>query len=994
MTQVQMSGVSNLTYIFCLSALLLFLNCIGVAAEPRTLYKPHDIENALYNIERYRWAQEIVRGWELDVEFALRQDREFFERIIPELTPGTHYGQNCPVCALKTGKKQGGNLVWSVTSPDKIRCSDCGTVYPNDAYPETGVVNCPRMGQTFTYYQTPAELALGDDATTEERARHALIGLGGHPRATSFTDVIRYRRVQWAWGKAITLAKLYALTGKTEYAERTAWILDRFAAVFPNYLYHSYYGDIADLPPPDVAAEMGSRGRAQCRYGGRFSPDAIRNAYDFSKRSDEQGEYSTIQAGFWGAGRMACHGHGSDAGPLLSMIVAYDLTREALYRDGTPVYDQQMHRRVVEDLILAGTADVEHWNSKTNKGVATYTVSAAVGLLFEQPERMRRALNGFNLILDDAYHFDGFYSQSPGYAVHNFSNMAELPDLLYAYSDPEGYQPQEGARLENLNPFSDGRFGLVLEAMVKMLAPGNRLPTIGSTSADRDISPLYAEVMAARLGGPYPALLETIQGVPLAEQGTAYALWYRDPDLKPNGPAPLPLRSEWFPGWQVGVLRGETKPAGDTALYLVGNEHNWTIETTHRHRDILSLIYYAFGEQMLHDRHQGHPSFRGPLPSDWPSQWSPHLLTHTHNAVVVDEQNQWPYGSGWQARTCGSHLELFGVGPGVELVQASAFNIYRQCEEYRRTATMVQVPGDHTYVVDFFRVRGGQTHQYILHHNGTPVALKPADPEPQAVELSQVWRGLLTDPRQVTPQLPHTVTSQYRGVSLDTTVLNTTDTVDRIILAAAEGDEESPPIHQVLVENRAAEGVEALISGFATLMVPYTTEASPMLSARLLECDTDSGAMAVEVRLRERTDYIISTLDQHPRQYGPVTASGQFAFVSLDDEGQVLNAYLLAGTSLQCGQVHLTLPQPNYTLRVASVSDRTFHLVEPLPPGLAAGTYLLAEGPHPLQQGLPRPRTGFEIETTTADSITVRDYPPLECDEVTILNSMCMHRDN
>jgi hypothetical protein len=148
-----------------------------------------------------------------------------------------------------------------------------------------------------------------------------------------------------------------------------------------------------------------------------------------------------------------------------------------------------------------------------------------------------------------------------------------------------------------------------------------------------------------------------------------------------------------------------------------------------------------------------------------------------------------------------------------------------------------------------------------------------------------------------------------------------------------------------------------------------------MLSARLLANDYSSGAMAVEVKLQGRTDYLISTKDQTLRTYGPVTAGGQFAFVSLDAQGRVAGSYLLGGTSLTCGALRLAYPRPNTPLRVRSVDGRTFLLAEPLPAGVGRpGTYLLAE------------TTGYEIESTTKDSITVRDYPAIPCKRVVVGN--------
>ncbi|HLA41780.1 MAG TPA: hypothetical protein VJ417_17385, partial [Candidatus Glassbacteria bacterium] len=209
---------------------------------------------------------------------------------------------------------------------------------------------------------------------------------------------------------------------------------------------------------------------------------------------------------------------------------------------------------------------------------------------------------------------------------------------------------------------------------------------------------------------------------------------------------------------------------------------------------------------------------------------------------------------------------------------------------------------------------------------------------------------------------------------------------DRIVLADAPGwrigspaELEKPPVRQILAENRAGDADAALASQYAALIVPYGAEGSPVVAARLLENDPDTGALAVEVKLAGRTDYIISTLDCQQRQYGPVATAGQFAFVSVDDRGRAVQAYLLNGTHLECGDLRIALPQPNTILKVRSVAGRTFHLAEPLPPLLAVrGSYLLAGQPL---------RTGFEVESAAVDTIAVRDYPAISCDEVTVLNS-------
>ncbi|MBI3944781.1 MAG: heparinase II/III family protein [Armatimonadetes bacterium] len=961
------------------------MSSAGVAAEPCTLYKPQDIQNARENIERYPWAQVIVADWKSRVRYALEHDRQAVQAMISDLTPGRLNAQNCPACVGKQSVMGENDLfAWRISSPDRVVCGRCGTVYPNPEYPETGRIACRHMGQAFTYYETE-----GERAHPDERAKYAM-RWNGRPVPTSFSGMIRFGKCRWAVGAALPLAKLYAVTNDVRYAERAAWILDRFATVFPHYLYHSYDGTIADCPPAEAAANMGKHGG-----GGHFPKDVIVHPYGNNQFED----HATLYNGFWGAGRYNAHGKGSDSGPLLDMAVAYDLIRDARYPDGRPVIDATAEKRIVNDLLIAGCADYENWDDVTNKGVASRSLSAAVGVVLQRPESVHRALDGLNLILDSKYHLDGFFTESPAYAEHNYENVRELPDILLGYSDPPGYQPKQGPRLENLNPYADERFRLALLSMVRMLTPGNRLPVIGDTRHEARLPVIFAEILADRLGDDYVGLLETAQGIPLARKGSEYALWYRPVDLQaPAGRVALPLRSEWFPGWHVGVLRGG-REANDTALYLTGDEEQWIYRSGHRHRNILGILYYAFGKEIVSDRGYFSGSREQTPDGRFGQEWMNSTLSH--NLVVVDEKSQ--------SMPRGSHLELFGVAPGVEVVQASGFNAYPQCQEYRRTTALIRTPDGQTYAVDFFRVRGGQTHQYSFHCNGSLVGVAPAQPAPQPVDLSKAWSAWLSHARAITPGGPHRFTWQDEGTRLDLLLLNGPDDLKRIVVADAPGwrkagiaEFEKPPIQQILAENRADDPEEALATQYAAVIVPYQGAQSPVLAARLLANDRESGTMAIEVRFADRTDTVISTKDQQERRFGAVSAAGEFAFMSVDGHGKATRGYLLNGTRLERGGLEVRLPQPSAPLRVKSVEGRTFHLAEPLPEGVAVpGSYLLAPGPverHPTllayrasvnqdADPLPRPQTGFEVESTTADTITVRDYPPCPCEEVVILNS-------
>ena len=927
-----MNGISRFTL-----SLVLLLVTATVFAEPCTLYKAADVARARENVARYRWAKQIVDGWKRSVRGVMEEDHEYVEEMIPELTLWPTYGQNCPVCVgKKSSMGECGIYRWSVGEPDKLSCKYCNTVYPNPRYPETGKLICPRMGQTFTYYETEAERAHPDDKS----GKHAFRWVRW-PVHTSWSGLIRTYKAGHVIGKALPLAKLYAVTGEVEYAERSAWILDRFARVYPTYLFHSYNGTYADWPPADVAAELGRNPRS-----GKFPKEVIINAFGLHQSKD----YAGLCVGFWGAGRYSCSG--GDGSTILDVTVAYDLIRDAKRPDGTPVLTLQADRRIVNDLLLAGCEDSENWNDINNKCGPGRALSAAIGILFDRPESTRRAVAGFQHLMDDCFHFDGFCVESPSYSSMHLNLMGKIPEILRGSTDVDSERggDEEGETFGGMSAFEGiGRYRLALESMVRMVAPNGRYPVIGDTHHRGGLSSAWVEILADRYGPRYAGLLEEVSGKKLEDSGSQYALWYRDPDLKAESATSLPLYTEWFPGWHVAVLRGGN-PTGDAAFYL-----NAYARHGHRHYDTLGVIYYANALELASDR--------GYIWDDPRNAWTKSTLAH--NLVTVDGENQ-------NVGNRHSRLELFGTAPGVEIVEASA-DAYSQCDEYRRTCVLVQLSSGETYAVDFFRVKGGKLHQYGFNANGKLTKLSTAQPEPVDEEIR--WLGNL---RAVEPESPFTATWEFQETRLDLVMLSD---VKRLLVADAPGwrsdsgaELNAPPIQQILAER--TDGGGNTVSQYAALMVPYTSQQSPVLSARLIENDLETGTMAVEVKFRGRTDTIISKLEAGQGQYGPVTLDGRFGFVTTDSGGNVRRAYLLAGSHLVCGDVEITLPVASFPLKVESVDGRTFHLGETLPQDLTApGRYVLAG------------ETGYEIESTTQNSVTVRDYPAIECDQIRILNS-------
>mgnify|MGYP001007362154 CR=1 FL=1 len=929
-----------------LTALAVLLLTGVAGAEPCTLYKPRHIATAKANLERYAWAQGVLKSYRSSLDFSLKLDREYFRRIVPDLTPGSTYGQVCPACVnQKCSMGETGVWQWNIRQPDQLRCKYCKTVYPNEKYPETGRLDCPRMGQSFTYYINPEQQAHPD----EDLGNHAYLW-AGRPIQVSFSGVIRAQKLSWTLQLPLRLAKLYALTGETPYAERTAWILERLAEVYPKYLYHSYGGCFADLEPAEVAREMGRHPRA-----GHFPPGVICHPAERMRVRFKDGG-GALDAGFWGAGRLTT-GAGGEGDALLSITVAYDLTRDAKDPDGRPIYSADMARRITEDLILAGCADMENYNDINNKCAPGRALSGAVGILFGQPERVRRAREGIELLLEQCFHFDGFCKESPSYSSMHLSNMGDIPDLLSGYSDPPGYTPPVGERLQDFDAYQHlPRYRLALQSMAQMLRPDRKMPVLGDTHSGSGLSAQYVEILADHYGSRYAKLLETVLGGPLDQKGSEYALWHRDPELKaPTGEGDLDLRTEYFPGWQVGVLRSGND-ASQTAFYF-----NGYCAHGHRHEDTLGVIYHAYNQELASDR--------GYIWDDPRNAWTRSTLAH--NLVTVDGKSQ-------NARQRRSRLELFGISPGVEVIQASA-DAYAECSEYRRTCALVRLPQGGNYVVDLFRVRGGRMHQYGLNGNGRFVGLEGLEPKPIDEEIR--WLANL----RAVPKPPQVCSAVWDcdGTRLQAWLLGP---LDRLVVADApgwrsfRGDQlNAPPITQILAERQGTQDLQSL---YAAVLSPFQGDASPIRAVRLVpaEPQTDQ-AVAVAVERDGGTDYVLSSLDDQPHRFGPLRLTGRFGLATLDSSGQLVRGYLLEGVELSAGSRKLTAPAARLTRKITKVDERQIELDSPLPAeATRPGRYLLSG------------ETGFEIEQVEGNRLTLRSYPFVGGQELMLPAEVCWDR--
>ena len=131
--------------------------------------------------------------------------------------------------------------------------------------------------------------------------------------------------------------------------------------------------------------------------------------------------------------------------------------------------------------------------------------------------------------------------------------------------------------------------------MVRMLDPNLKYPVIGDTDYKDGLKPIHAEMLCTHYGHRYAGLLEKALAAANPEAGDEYTLAPKSRAAR--GRCDIAARrTEFFPAWQVGVLRNGD-PDGHTTFYFNANAAGG-----HRHTDTLGIGYVAHDRELVADR--------------------------------------------------------------------------------------------------------------------------------------------------------------------------------------------------------------------------------------------------------------------------------------------------------------------------------------------------------------------------------------------------------
>ncbi len=630
------------------------------------------LQQAKENVAATEWARVHFESDKALADYLVAQPEGYIEAMVSELTPTSSYGFTCPNCV--GGKSQEGTgtslIAWNHKEPDIIRCRSCGQTYPDERFPETGMLRCPRAGQTFTFYLNDAERANPEDRSGDHAWKWV-----GHVNHVSFSGAIRQQKIQFMCRGLQSLAYAYALTEDPRYAERGARILVRLAHCYRNWLYHDYWGAFADCDPMYAAWHDKS-----------LPIEWKRHLAESVFANDTLDEARMLQT-FWGAGRI--HPSTDSISGTPGLCLAHDLFRDAKGSDGQPVWTPEERALVERDLFIerimgaepyvggAGNADCVN-----NKAPRIYLAMAAVGRCLGLTDFADTSLRGYEGLRDQSFLYDGFSGESPAYTNMYLSSLIGFTETLHGFQWPEGFPGRSG--VVDLYK-TDPKLGLMFRSVIDQVAPSGGYLPLSDTSVYAGPSQRILEVGLNRypeyFAGRHPRL--SAEASP-----SRYAAFHLAPEdfVSAADYAPPELI---YPAWMTAILR-HGSGANASVLAMPFNPPGG-----HRHTDNLALYYVDSGRTILGDH-----GYVGDMPVNG---WIHNTLSH--NLVVVDDAEQIHRGDTPRV----PRLHMAATSPYVSVVEAST-NAYPQCADYRRLVALFKGPDAQTFVVDVFRVRGGSRH--------------------------------------------------------------------------------------------------------------------------------------------------------------------------------------------------------------------------------------------------------------------------------------------
>lgn len=374
--------------------------------------------------------------------------------------------------------------------------------------------------------------------------------------------------------------------------------------------------------------------------------------------------------------------------------------------------------------------------------------------------------------------------------------------------------------------------------------------------------------------------------------------------IEEQGPV-IPLKSLNKEEWRLAVLRSGSGE-NERAVWI-----DYDSEGGHSHLDGMNLGLFAKGLDLLTDF--GYPPVQfGGWGSDR-SRW--YRSTLSHNTVIVDGMDQ---------KGAAGETEFFGAGEDFRILKVSGPEIYG-VSRYERTVCLVDVDDENSYILDLFRVRGGQEHVRRLHASFGEIEIEGIDPTP-----SDAWGGEKAQMRNFRSDahpeagwmVDWKIEDRYGLIDASREVhLRSTDLTGDCEAILAEswvvpnGYESTEEAWIPTVLTRRTSQVGPLDSIFVQLIEPYEGSPSILEARRLPETGTDS--IAIEVVLRDgRRDLFLIADPSGAQEKNPsrleaegISATAAAAWARYGADGGIRRAAWVRGKGGVFGELRIDLDE-------------------------------------------------------------------------------------
>lgn len=829
----------------------------------------------------------------------------------------TNHGIICPRCG--DGISRFGMSPWRVDATAArwtVECPNCGEHFPRNDF---AALHASGVGPDGCYDPKRADRSLLTASAApagHADAPWAAAIDDGHgwtdPQGRTWWFVAHFAARRWQQAVIPTVVKLadaYAVTNDRRFARKAGVLLARIAQVYPTMDFYPW-------------GSVGMKGNDAMSYRGHIDgcandarhAHAVLRAYDLVVDVISQDEELARRIG-----RRLRAAIGTDAPDTPDALVAW--------------FEERLARRVIQSVKegrICGNQGL--WqNAMASAAVALDDPSetpALVDWLYQPQDRVVDASRADNLhvrggglpqLVAGVMGRDGVGDEgSPSYSY------IWTKELLRAGLSLRSWARARGARTRDvIDDFPRLVHGGSVP--VRWSALGVVTPRIGDSgvlarwtnaAGDRDFAWNLFDARPSRATASLVAFAH--RGIDRIEP----PLFATDPDEAVRRAHALlagvdPFRFSLLDGYGLTI---QQRPTQGHALWLFyGRNHG------HGHADRLNIGLYALGVDMLPDL--GYPEFAVLRPKD--RVWTKNTLAH--NTVVVDDRPQRPDRAGEL---------LFAVDtPRISAVAVSSPEVNESTRVFARFSALVDAGDGRAYVVDLFRVVGGEVHRQSWHgphgrvqFRGADLVAQPtgtmAGPTVSHGDMSSDGGGesglsFLDEVRRARPAPP----SATVDIAIDADYprrdeaagehlrLHLLGPADEVALAHGQPPQNrlgNPPwLPYIIVTRARADGRVPLESVFATVLEPYRGEPFVRAVQRARPRSGAPGAVAVRVELADGRQHHVETAaiaDARWPAPGAAPAAGVHLGFAEYRNGDLLEAVVHGGPTLALADRRLSQP--------------------------------------------------------------------------------------